>query len=101
MPVSEDGHVAMVIRAGLPEHPDGPDGERALASEERVIAVDDARGVDLAADQGLGGVALAADVVAVLAEQDVEPAYVAVHPVPCQPIERDQRGLRRVPRAHC
>ena len=73
-----------------------------LANSE-LVAVDDARGVDLAGDQRLHGVALAADVVAVLGDHDVEAAHgerrAGVEAQPGEVGQRQQRGLRRVDRA--
>ena len=52
----------------------------ALAREREVVAVDHARRVDLAREQRAGRVALAADVVAVLADADVEAPDLDVDP---------------------
>ena len=49
--------------------------QRAFAGEEQVVAVDHARGVDLAGQQRAGRVPFAADVVAVQPDADVEPPH--------------------------
>ena len=55
-----------------------PVGKRSFGAEQQVVAVDHARGVDLAGDERAGGVALAADVVAVETDADVEAPNVEV-----------------------
>ena len=75
------GHVAVVVRRRLGEDPDRAGRQDALPAEQQQVRVDHAGGVHLAgAEQGAGRVALAADVVAVQPDADVEAAdgHVAV-----------------------
>ena len=72
--------------------------------EEQLVGVDHAGGVDLAGGERPGRVALAADVVAVQPDADVERAGPAKSPPglqarAAQERQRDQRRLRRVDRA--
>ena len=55
-----------------------PAGQDSLAGEEQQVGVDHAGGIDLAGGEGAGRVAFAADVVAVQADADIEPAYLQV-----------------------
>ena len=78
-----------------------PARQRALLAEQQVVAVDHAGGVDLARHESAGGVALAADVVAVQPDADVEAPHAQVgEPLAPQERQRDQRRLRGVDRAH-
>ena len=69
-----------------------------------MIRVDHTGGVRVAPHKGAGGVALAADVVAVLAHELVEEDDLAVgarvDPIVRQIVQGNERRLRRVFRAH-
>src|SRR3989440_75805 len=101
--VGAHGHVAVVEPIRLPDDGGGAGRKRSLRAEDQVVAVDHARGVDLAGDEGSGGVAFAADVIPVEPDAYVEAPHVDVtagfEPCRSQVRERDQGGLRRVDRA--
>src|SRR5262249_47370457 len=92
----EDREVAVVERRRGREDGRRARRERALARERQVVRVEDARRVDLSANERTSGVALAADVVAVLADEDVESPHReglrGIEAVRGQHIQRNERG---------
>ena len=99
----EHREVAVIVGWRLREDPVAPADMRPFAREHQVVRVDHAGRVRLAAKQRADGVALAADVVAVLADEHVERSHLEVlvrhEPVIREVVQRDQRRLRRVARA--
>ena len=98
-PSRGDRHVAVVVAAPVWARIRVAAGrERALVARTQVVAVDHARGVDLARDERPRRVALAADVVAVQPDADVEAAHARRRGRARGPRarrwQRDQRGLR-------
>ena len=73
------GHRAVVVRRCLRENPDRAGREHALAREQQQVRVDHAGRVHrVGAEQGAGRVALAADVVAVQPDADVEAPHLDI-----------------------
>ena len=100
----EHGEVAVVVGAGLSEHCRGAARNRALACECQVIGVEDTGCIRLAAEQRADGVAFAADVIAVLADENIENADVKIplrhESLFGKMVQGDECRLWRVARTH-
>jgi hypothetical protein len=79
-------------------------GKHPLALKKRIVGVDDARGVGLAAEQGPNRLALTADMIAVFARQQIKPEHLEVLPgcetLVGQESQWNQRRLRRIRGTH-
>ena len=96
----EDGEVAVIVGRGLGDAASGAGGERTFLHEEEMVAIDEAGGIAVTAQESARGIAFAADVVAVFAAQGVEldnlEIPVRLKALLCQKVERDERGLRGI-----
>ena len=72
--------IAVVVGAGLREHAGGTGGQASLLDEGSVICVDHARGGRVTGEHGLGGLTLPANVITMLADQQVVALDLKVTP---------------------
>ncbi len=96
-----DREDAVVETIRFPDDPELVRVDRAVLDPALPVQVEHRARRGVALREAGQRVALAADVIAVLADQDVEPPDRDVHsgaePLAAQAAERDERGLRRVP----
>src|SRR5258706_4556921 len=101
--IVENGEVTVVVLRGLVKRAQTAGRQRSLAREEQMIAVDHARSVDLAVDEGADRLALPSDVITMFSERQVVlddlEVTTQLEARFCDVYQGDQRRLRRIRRA--